>query len=102
MEVTQIKGDGEAHPLLSPDDEFADYETWDKASFGPQPKTPEMLPREYAREALKNGLLLEQRQQDMLHLPLDVFILDSELLGSRHMREALDQAKSVRSVVARR
>ena len=29
-EVTQIKGDGEAHPFLSPNDEFADYETWDK------------------------------------------------------------------------
>ena len=28
-EATQIKGDGEAHPFLSPDDEFADYETWD-------------------------------------------------------------------------
>ena len=28
-EVTQMKGDGEAHPLLSPDDEFADYGTWD-------------------------------------------------------------------------
>jgi hypothetical protein len=55
-EVTQIKGDGEAHPLLSPDDEFADYGTWDKGSFGPEPKTPDMLPREYAREALKRGL----------------------------------------------
>ena len=30
-EVTQIKGDGETHPLLSPDDAFADYETWDAA-----------------------------------------------------------------------
>jgi hypothetical protein len=58
-EVTQIKGDGEAHPLLSPDDEFADYGTWDKGSFGPEPKTPDMLPREYAREALKRGLAYE-------------------------------------------
>jgi hypothetical protein len=59
-EVTQMKGDGEAHPSLSPTDEFADYETWDKASFGPQPKTPDMLPREYAREALKRGLAYEK------------------------------------------
>jgi hypothetical protein len=55
-EVTQIKGDGEAHPALSPNDEFADYGTWDKGSFGPEPKTPEMLPREYAREAWKRGM----------------------------------------------
>ncbi len=60
-EVTQIKGDGEAHPLLSPTDEFADFETWDKGSFGTQPKTNDMLPREYAREALKSGLAWEQK-----------------------------------------
>ncbi len=59
-EVTQIKGDGEAHPSLSPNDEFADYGTWDKGSFGPEPKTKDMLPREYAREALKRGLNYEQ------------------------------------------
>lgn len=58
-EVTQIKGDGEAHPMLSPNDEFADYYTWDKGSFGPGPHTDEMLPREYAREALKRGLAYE-------------------------------------------
>jgi len=60
-EVTQMKGDGEAHPSLSPNDEFADYGTWDKGGFGPEPKTPEMLPREYAREALKRGLEYEAR-----------------------------------------
>ncbi|MFV0278645.1 MAG: DUF3604 domain-containing protein [Parahaliea sp.] len=59
-EVTQIKGDSEVHPLLSPNDEFADYGTWDKGSFGPRPKTPDMLPREYAREALKRGLVYEE------------------------------------------
>jgi len=59
-EVTQTKGDGEAHPLLSPADEFADFETWDKGSFGPQAKTPDMLPREYAREAYKRGLAYEK------------------------------------------
>ena len=55
-EVTQIKGDGETHPSLSPRDEFADFYTWDTGSFGPESKTPDMLPKEYAREALKRGL----------------------------------------------
>ncbi|HJN45113.1 MAG: DUF3604 domain-containing protein [Vicinamibacterales bacterium] len=60
-EITQIKGDGEAHPLLSPNDEFANYGTWDKNNLGPFAKTSDMLPGEYARDALKNGLLLEDR-----------------------------------------
>jgi hypothetical protein len=58
-EITQIKGDGEAHPMLSAEDEFADYGTWDKGSFGPDPKTPDMLPKEYARSAWKRGLAYE-------------------------------------------
>ncbi|HSA86580.1 MAG TPA: DUF3604 domain-containing protein [Nitrospira sp.] len=58
-EVTQIKGDGETHPGLSPTYEFANFERWDKGSFGPEPKTKAMLPREYAREALKRGLAYE-------------------------------------------
>jgi len=62
-EVTQIKGDGEAHPYLSPEDEFADYETWDIGNLDSVPtvKTDDMLAGEYAREALKNGLALEKR-----------------------------------------
>jgi hypothetical protein len=60
-EVTQTKGDGEAHPMLSPNDEFADYYTWDKGDFGLNPKEPEMLPHEYARSALKLGLQQEAR-----------------------------------------
>ena len=64
-EITQIKGDGEAHPLLSPNDEFADYETWDFGNIVPGnmviAKEDHMLAREYAREALKNGLVLEKK-----------------------------------------
>jgi hypothetical protein len=59
-EVTQIKGDGESHPYLSPDDDFSDYGTWDSGNLGPVLKKPEMLQHEYAREALKKGLLLEK------------------------------------------
>ncbi len=62
-EITQIKGDGEAHPLLSPTDEFAEYETWDKGNLlGVLPesgKTIDMLRHEYGREALKIGLKLQ-------------------------------------------
>jgi hypothetical protein len=61
-EITQIKGDGEAHPFLSPDDAFADYETWDAGNLDlSEAKTDSMLQYEYAREALKNGLSLEKR-----------------------------------------
>ncbi len=61
MEVTQIKGDGEAHPFLSPDDEFADFATWDAANLnGTELKQESMLQFEYAREALKNGLKLNE------------------------------------------
>ena len=60
-ETTQTKGTGEAHPYLSPNDEFADFELWDKANLdGTVPKKKEMLEFEYARSAFKNGLKLEQ------------------------------------------
>jgi hypothetical protein len=59
-EMTQTKGTGEAHPFLSPNDEFAGFELWDKSNLdGSVPKTKDMLEFEYARSALKNGLRLE-------------------------------------------
>jgi hypothetical protein len=61
-EATQTKGDGEAHPFLSPNDEFADQEKWDKANLDVSvAKKKEMLEFEYARAALKNGLKLEAK-----------------------------------------
>ncbi|MHC4946806.1 MAG: DUF3604 domain-containing protein [Planctomycetota bacterium] len=61
-EVTQIKGDGETHPFLSPNDEFADYETWDQGNLDLSvPKENDMLEYEYARSALGIGLQIEQR-----------------------------------------
>jgi hypothetical protein len=60
-EITQIKGDGETHPLLSPNDEFADYETWDKGNLDLSVgKEDDMLQYEYGRSALQIGLELEQ------------------------------------------
>ncbi|MFT4520385.1 MAG: hypothetical protein ACI9JM_002788 [Halioglobus sp.] len=61
IEATQIKGDSEAHPFLSPDDEFADYETWDAANLnGTELKEDSMFQYEYTREALKTGLKLKK------------------------------------------
>ena len=62
IEVTQIKGDGEAHPILSTEDEFADYETWDASNLdGSAAKKESMLQYEYGRSALKLGLELEKK-----------------------------------------
>ncbi len=61
-EATQIKGDGETHPFLSRNDEFADYETWDQGNLDLSvDKENEMLQYEYARSGLQLGLELEQR-----------------------------------------
>jgi hypothetical protein len=61
-EVTQVKGDGEAHPTLSPDDEFADFENWDDGNIAmSESKTDAMLKHEYGRSALKLGLQFEQK-----------------------------------------
>ena len=61
-EVTQTKGTGEAHPFLSPNDEFTNFELWDKGNLdGTAAKTKDMLEFEYARSAMKNGLVLEAK-----------------------------------------
>jgi hypothetical protein len=60
-EVTQLKGDSETHPSLSPDDPFADFERWDEFNISNTVKTtPDMYPGSYARSALRRGLSLER------------------------------------------
>ncbi|WP_017667031.1 DUF3604 domain-containing protein [Sandarakinorhabdus sp. AAP62] len=62
VEITQIKGDSEAHPFLSPNDEFSGYGVagWEMNNLlSNQPKVPAMYAGEYVREALKRGLALE-------------------------------------------
>jgi hypothetical protein len=60
-EVTQLKGDSETHPTLSPEDPFADFERWDEYNISNTVKTtPDMYPGSYARSALKRGLALEK------------------------------------------
>jgi hypothetical protein len=64
VEVTQIKGDSEAHPFLSPNDEFAGFGKagWDLGNLTMQSKkTPDMFAGEYVREALKRGLAIEAK-----------------------------------------
>lgn len=64
VEITQIKGDSESHPFLSPNDEFAAFGDagWeiDNLLMG-QPKKSDMFAGEYVREALKRGLMVQQR-----------------------------------------
>ncbi|PHS75207.1 MAG: hypothetical protein COB56_08265 [Robiginitomaculum sp.] len=62
VEITQIKGDSESHPFLSPNDEFSSFGDvgWDLGNLSLQAtKEPEMFQGDYVREALKTGLGLE-------------------------------------------
>ena len=48
--------------MKPPEDEFADFETWDVGAINaPEAKTPNTLPREYAREVYKRGLQYEAK-----------------------------------------
>ena len=62
VEVTQIKGDSETHPLISPNDEMAGFGVagWELGNLPLNARSePEMLPGSYARSALLRGLSLE-------------------------------------------
>jgi len=64
VEATQIKGDSEAHPYLSPNDEFAGFgiKGWDIGNLPvSHATTPDMYAGNYIREALKRGLSLEKQ-----------------------------------------
>ncbi|PTX44865.1 uncharacterized protein DUF3604 [Christiangramia gaetbulicola] len=61
MELFQYKGQSEAHPFLSPEDEFADYELWDRGNLVLKPKeSKETWKYEYWREGLKSGMRIKQ------------------------------------------
>lgn len=60
VEITQIKGDSEAHPMLSPTDEFADYESYNFV-MTVERKRPDPTDADYVRSGLKRGLTLEAR-----------------------------------------
>ncbi|MGA9902185.1 MAG: DUF3604 domain-containing protein [Terriglobales bacterium] len=62
LEATQIKGDSETHPYLSPNDEFANFERWWNADFSKmQPADNSVLHNNYIRSALKQGLELDAK-----------------------------------------
>ena len=58
VEMTQVKGTSDTHPLLSPDDEWADFEIMDKR-VGSRPPTYSMPQGGYVRDAFLRGLTLE-------------------------------------------
>ena len=57
-EIVQIKGTSEAHPALSPADEFANFEIWNTRMSGAKIPRMSQPAGSYARDALKTGLEL--------------------------------------------
>ena len=86
-EVTQVKGTSETHPLLSPDDEFANFEFFNHqlASFKDDFKRPSVTEADFIRSALKTGLELESE------LGVNPFKLG--MIGSTDSHTALSSAE---------
>jgi hypothetical protein len=64
VEITQIKGDSETHPFLSPNDEFAGFGQagWELGNLSmTHLSTPSMYTGNYVRAALQHGLEIEAR-----------------------------------------
>jgi len=57
-EIKQIKGQSETHPLLSPNDEFANYEVMSYLLGDPQGVFPK-IPGGYVRDALRTGIAMQ-------------------------------------------
>ncbi len=101
-EVTQMKGTSEAHPFLSPNDEFANFEIWDKGNLDVSAaKKPEMLEFEYARSAFKNGLKME-RNSASIPTSSDWSDPRTPTQGSRQSRKTTSSARLLAPSRARR
>jgi hypothetical protein len=61
IEIHQLKGTSETHPLLSPNDEFANFEIMSVLLGAPQGRIPHIV-GSYTRQALKDGLTMQDTQ----------------------------------------
>ena len=57
VEITQIKGTSDTHPLLSPNDEWADFEIY---AYRIGTTLPSEAPGSYVREAYRHGQMLQE------------------------------------------
>jgi hypothetical protein len=58
IEIKQLKGTSETHPLLSPNDEFSNFELMSVLLGNPAGRIPHIV-GSYARQALKDGLAMQ-------------------------------------------